>query len=346
MAKKGDIITGAVVGAAALIAPLSYVMVEGAMKSQNKPKVVVKNNKSTTKSKPAQQAELPVFSQHAALGAPSAREVGQIEAGEFGNSDSANATQTDATRTEFQPVELAHAGRDLRVDWFAGRGEPLDADHEEPLAPNVSPSMRAALAEVGLSSKIAEPVAEAAIEPPSAEDLAKADIAQQPEAPATPMKADEELTEEDRKIAAEFDQKVAGNKVQVVSAVETKKTPEAKTDEAKRCKVTYIRPKTMTVNTIEPLLLKVTTKGFPIVLVRPREAGSPWYAQETLPKQGTYVQAKGRFGNANTPEGSPFRVMVAFIPRIEDIPDNGAEIRKLPEDWVLSQETIVTLKRN
>ncbi len=345
MAKKGDIITGAVVGAAALIAPLSYVMVEGAMKSQNKPKVVVKNNKPATKTKPVQSSELPVFSQPTATGTPDAREIASTEASGFGTADYVSEPRANAANSALQPVELAHASRDLRIDWFAGRSEPLDADHEETSAPNVSPSMRAAKAEVGLSSKLADPAAEPVIEPPSAEELAMADVARQPETPAVSMKVDEELTDEDRKIAAEFDQKVAGDKVKVVAAVETKKTPESK-DDAKRCKVTYIRPKAMNVNVIEPLLIKVTTKGCPIVLVRPREAGSPWYAQETMPKQGTYVQAKGRFGNANTPEGSPFRIVVAFIPRIEDVPDNGAEIKKLPEDWVLSQETIVTLKRN
>ncbi len=350
MAKKADIITGAVVGFAALIAPIGYVLVEATTKPAKQPKVVVKDRKPAPKA----IVETPKF-ESVVL-----HEQGAVPIAPTRDDESPSARSNGvgfATPSGVQQVALAPGMTvpALQADWFAGQGgtaplkrpsEPLDADHEDPVAPNVSESMRAALAEVGLSSKVTETVADAIIEPPSAEELALADISKGPDAAAMTPMPDEELSEEDRRIAAEFDQKVAAGKVTVVPAIEKKATPEAKADESKRSKVTVVRPKGSTVHSVEPFLIKVTAKGFPIMLVRPREAGSPWYAQETLPKQGTYIQARGRFGNANTPEGSPFRVMVAFVPRIEDIPDNGAEIKAFPENWVLSQEMIVTLKRN
>lgn len=337
MAKKADIITGAVVGAAALIAPIGYVIVEATTKPAKQPKVVVKAPLSA----PKPRAETPKFE---SVVADNQRAVPEVP----DENVPVGSPTTTMDHVTLAPSSTIPA---LKVDWFAGAGgttparpvtEPLDADHEDAVAPNVSESMRAALAEVGLSSKVTDPV----VEPPSAEELALADISKDPAPEAMPEMPDEELSEEDRRIAAEFDQKVAAGKGNGAAAAEKKVTPEVKTDAAKRTKVTIVRPKGNAVHQIEPFLIKVTAKGFPIMLVRPREAGSPWYAQETLPKQGTYIQAKGRFGNANTPEGSPFRVMVAFVPRIEDIPDNGAEIKAIPEGWVLSEEMIVTLKRN
>lgn len=343
MRKKADIITGAVVGVAALIAPIGYVMVEATTKSAKQPKVVVKESSNRSSNSVAETSAVATGSTLVAIATNPA------------------AVMTAPLLTPQPPVENssvppapvfepADSRTSVRVEWFAGQGptspattinEPLDADHEDPVVPHVSESMRTALAEVGLSSKTTDLV----IEPPSADELAQADIAQE----LGPMteRANDELSDEDRRIAAEFDQQVAPVKHQVVTVTRTKVTPDNKVmDDAKRSPITIVRPRALTVHPTEPFLIRVTGKGFPIMLVRPRESGSPWYVQDTLPKQGTYVQAKGRFGNANTPEGAPFRVMVVFIPRLEDVPDHGAEIKTLPADWVLSQEVIVTLKRH
>jgi|GEM_PF-2779933 len=346
MRKKADIITGAVVGVVALIAPIGYVMVEATTKSAKQPKVLIK-----------ERSDRPL---NTVVDPPTLTSTAAAAATQVAIATNPAAVLTAPLLTPQPPVESASVPSTVtlepaqsiasrRADWFAGQGrtvpattfnEPLDADHEDPVGPRVSESMRTALAEVGLSSKTTDTV----VEPPSADELAQADLAQEL-GPVTEPSSDE-LSEEDRRIAAEFDQQVATVKAHVVTVTQKTVTVDSKLDDASRSKITIVRPRALTVHPIEPFLFKVTAKGFPIMLVRPRESGSPWYVQDTMPKQGTYVQAKGRFGNANTPEGAPFRVMVAFVPRIEDVPDHGSEIKTPPEDWVLSQEVLVTLKRN
>lgn len=331
MLSRGDIITGAVVGAIALLAPIGYVLVEATTQPQSEPKVIVKGK-----------------TERSALAIDAAQYEEQSK--ETRRPKQVTVTLPEPVAEEVVPEAVEPDPRDRAV-WFGGTSnstqksirEPLDADHED-ASPEVSPAMRAALAEVGLSAKISDEK----VEPPSAEELAAAIAADSADVESMPESTpEEELSDEDRRIAAAFDQQVAaqnpGKKTAVVGIAPEAK--DAKADDRKRCKVTFIRPKGSNVASLEPLLIKAIAKGHPVVLVRSREASSPWYVQETAPKQGQYIQAKGRFGSTKTPEGAPFRIVVAFITKVEDIPDHGVEIKKLPEDWLLSQEVIVTLKR-
>lgn len=169
-----------------------------------------------------------------------------------------------------------------------------------------------------------------------------------------PMPPESGLSDEDEKFAAAFDKLVAengqvklANGVVVVEKDSAEKDKKAKPeDNLKRVIVTYVRPKDKTVHPTEAIIGKTSARGTPVFLVRPREAGSPWWVQESAVKQGIYFRAAARFGNANSPDGSIFTFVIAFVPKPEDVPELGSQIKNLPVEWSYSPEVIYTLKRN
>ena len=155
------------------------------------------------------------------------------------------------------------------------------------------------------------------------------------------------LSEEDELFAAAFDKLVAENAKPDGKAIIAEKDKTAKPEDLlKRVVVTYVRPKDKTVHSTETFIGKTSARGIPVFLVRSHEPNSPWWVQETAIKQGIYFRASARFGNANTPDGRLFDFVIAFVPRIEDVPDLGSELIALPPEWTYSPEVLYTLKRN
>lgn len=169
-----------------------------------------------------------------------------------------------------------------------------------------------------------------------------------------PMPPESGLSEEDEKFAAAFDKLVAENaqekpvvKVVVVERDKAEKDKKTKPEDSlKRVIVTYVRPTDKTVRSTETIIGKTSARGTPVFLVRPREAGSNWWVQETAVKQGIYFRGAARFGNANSLDGAPFTFVIAFVPKAEDVPELGSQVKVLPTEWSYSPEVIYTLKRN
>lgn len=164
------------------------------------------------------------------------------------------------------------------------------------------------------------------------------------------MPSDSELTEEDEMIAAEFDKLVAENsKIEQTSGkvvVAGKGKPAKVEDTLKRVVVTYVRPKDKTVHSAESIIGKTSAKGIPVYLVRSHQPNATWWVQETAVKQGIYFRATALFGNTHTPDGAAFDFVIAFVPKVDDIPELGSELIALPPDWTYSPEMQFTLKRN
>ncbi len=96
------------------------------------------------------------------------------------------------------------------------------------------------------------------------------------------------------------------------------------------------------------LLGRVMVRGWPVVLVQPDQANSPWYAQETVePTKPGHFKARIRLGNDATPDDTRFRVVVLLLASADAAQEYsvGKVIPTLPEDAARSAEVLVTLRR-
>ena len=99
------------------------------------------------------------------------------------------------------------------------------------------------------------------------------------------------------------------------------------------------------VSRIGMLTGRITTKGWPVVLIRSTEPGSMWWAQEPVEMtDDNHFRLLARFGNARTPDGSKFEV-VFLVTQKPEVFKPGNAIPKLPEDITRSPSIEVVFER-
>ena len=117
--------------------------------------------------------------------------------------------------------------------------------------------------------------------------------------------------------------------------------------ERKRINITLIRPKSLTAPQEEQIIFRIAEGDYPyaFVLVRSRKQGESWWVQGVSIRQGAFYRARARFGNAATVSGSLFKLTLAFVKSVDELPEAGAVYKEIPEHFLLSQEFDIVLKK-
>ncbi len=370
---KKDLITGVFIAAIALAAPIGLVVVEGTTRPASPRKSAAVPTKPAHRFTDANRGaslevtpmpelppfEEPSFASNLNAAAPSAS--GLVNLG-LGSSASVQnqpdvVEQADPTPLPENTVEVLAVSGTQETAADAVHTEDSDPAHADQIAERPAPAAELVqYAAVGNESQFVPDVSPP--EPANSTVQAAEAVAVEPPVQAAPKGANvvqvggakrEVRDANDEKVVAELEQELAGKKpVKPVVPVAPPKKPNKEKDEIKneRCNVAVIRPLKEFVHPAEGIVGKGPIKGFPVVLVRPKEVGAEWWSQETAPRQGIYFRAIARFGNATTPEASRFKMIVAYVPREADLPEIGAQFTTLPANWIVSQEFEVVLKRN
>lgn len=124
--------------------------------------------------------------------------------------------------------------------------------------------------------------------------------------------------------------------------------PEAEPADKNPSVGTLLRPaQDAKVKMITEVAGKLTTKGWPVVVVRSDDPNESWWVQGTaqLGDDGDFI-CQAQFGNDKTPTGSKFRVAFITLPSSDeaDALTVGLALKKLP-DVPRSEEVVVTLDR-
>lgn len=148
----------------------------------------------------------------------------------------------------------------------------------------------------------------------------------------------------DDQISVAFEQELAQHRHQDSLAAMTALDREHAAIRNARCQIKLLKPTQSVVQAVDGVLGRSAQVGAPVVLVHPLETDAGWFVQETT-RQGAYFRALTRFGQRDTPDGSRFIVVVAFVSCEDDLPQVGTQLSSLPTTWIVSQPVDVTLRR-
>jgi len=102
------------------------------------------------------------------------------------------------------------------------------------------------------------------------------------------------------------------------------------------------------VKSLQEITGKLTTKGWPVVLVRSDEANEEWWVQGSpkINTKGAFAST-AQFGNEKTPSGKRFRLTFLTLPSVKEAAAFaiGSSLPKLPSDIPHAEPVTVILDR-
>jgi len=276
-------------------------------------------------------------------------DVTEVVAGSGGNSSVSGEPWKSDREPETDPVpyssrRLANrvdARRDYQrdglsvADYFGGRGDTLSRDEivKTFLGSNGDAAKTGSIAAVIDAGRAGNPASEQVV------------LNSQPQLPAEEVQLPGPAAS--RIAVAGVGQSVPENQHGLTRTEPTIPAADPAAPQHERVDVTIIRPRKSIVEQNDEVIGRCRTeKGFAIVLVKACHVGAYWWVQQSVPRQTGYFRARTQFGNDDTPGGSRFRVVVAFVPDGMEIPDAGTQYRELPLALKLSQNLEFTLQRD